>query len=83
MLFRALDPDGDGFIDFGKFESKLYGGGSVAGDALAQLREVVVENAIKPDDLLRKMKLYVWDGPFEYAAFAEHLRKLEPGLSGA
>ena len=55
----------------------------MAGDALAQLREVVVENAIKPDDLLRKMKLYVWDGPFEYAAFAEHLRKLEPGLSGA
>ena len=82
ILFRSLDPDGDGFIDFKKFENKLFGeSDNIAGNPLTQLREVIITNDIKPDDVLRKMKLYVWDGPFDQVSLSKHLLLLEPQLS--
>ncbi len=80
ILFRSLDADGDGYLDFHKFESKLFGGGqsTIAGSPLTQLRETIVTNDIKPDDVLRKMKLYVWDGPFDLNAFSKHILLLNP-----
>mmetsp|Transcript_28903 Transcript_28903/g.27805 ORF Transcript_28903/g.27805 Transcript_28903/m.27805 type:complete len:184 (+) Transcript_28903:1666-2217(+) len=78
FLFKALDRNNDGLVDWDEWNAKVF---DDFRNPLQLLREIVFANEISGEELLQKMRLKVYDDPLDYPTFQRSLRTLDPSLN--